>query len=40
MFFFASENTFLVASLLISLICFLKHKENIKRLINRSEVKI
>ena len=40
MFFFASENTFLVASLLISLICFLQHKENIKRLINRSEVKI
>ena len=40
MFFFASENTFLVASLLISLICFLKHKENIKRLINRSEIKI
>ncbi len=40
MFFFASENTFLVASLLISFICFLQHKENIKRLINRSEVKI
>ena len=40
MFFFTSENSFFVASIFISLICFLQHRGNIKRLLNRSEAKI
>ena len=40
MFFFTSEKSFFIASVLISLICFLQHRENIKRLLNRSEAKI
>ena len=40
MFFFTSENSFFIASVLISLICYLQHRENIKRLLNGSEAKI
>ena len=40
MFFFTSEKSFFIASVLISLICFLQHRENIKRLVNGSEAKI
>ena len=40
MFFLSSENTFFIASLLISSICYLQHRENIKRILNRSEAKI
>ena len=40
MFFFTSEKSFFIASVLISLICILQHRENIKRLLNRSEAKI
>ena len=40
MFFFASEQSFFIASVLISLICYLQHRENIKRLLNGSEAKI
>ncbi len=40
MFFFTSEKSFFIASILISLICYLLHRENIKRLLNGSEAKI
>ena len=40
MFFFTSEKSFFIASVLISLICYLQHRENIKRILNRSEAKI
>ena len=40
MFFFTSEKSFFIASILISLICYLQHRENIKRLLNGSEAKI
>jgi len=40
MFFFTSEKSFFLASVLISLICYLQHRENIKRLLNGSEAKI
>ena len=40
MFFLSSENSFFIASLLISSICYLQHRENIKRILNRSEAKI
>ena len=40
MFFFTSEKSFFIASVLISLICYLQHRENIKRLLNGSEAKI
>ena len=39
MFFFTSEKSFFIASVLISLICYLQHRENIKRLLNGSEAK-
>ena len=35
-----SEKSFFIASILISLICYLQHRENIKRLLNGSEAKI
>ena len=34
------ENVFLISSIIISCICFIKHKENIKRLLKGSEPKI
>ena len=40
MFFFTSEKSFFIASVLISLICYLQHRENLKRLLNGSETKI
>ena len=40
MFFFTSEKSFFIASVLISSICYLQHRENIKRLLNGSEAKI
>ena len=40
MFFLTTEKSLFIASVLISLICFLQHRENIKRLLNRSEAKI
>jgi glycerol-3-phosphate acyltransferase PlsY len=40
MFFNSTENYFLIASLMISSICWFQHKENIRRLINGSEPKI
>ena len=40
MFFISSDNSFFIASLLISSICYLQHRENIKRLLNQSEAKI
>ncbi len=40
MFFFTSEKSFFIASVLISLICYLQHRDNIKRLLNGSEAKI
>ena len=40
MFFFTSEKSFFLASVLITLICYLQHRENIKRLLNGSEAKI
>ena len=40
MFFFTSEKSFFIASVLISLICYLQHRKNIKRLLNGSEAKI
>ena len=39
MFFFTSEKSFFIASVLISSICYLQHRENIKRLLNGSEAK-
>ena len=40
MFYYETEIIYFLSSLLISLVCFFQHKENIKRLINRSEPKI
>jgi glycerol-3-phosphate acyltransferase PlsY len=40
MFFNSTENYFLIASLIISSICWFQHRENIRRLINGSEPKI
>ena len=40
MFFNPTENYFLIASLMISSICWFQHRENIRRLINGSEPKI
>ena len=40
MFYFETEIIYFFSSFLISLVCFVQHRENIKRLINRSEPKI
>ena len=40
MFYYETEFIYFLSSLIISLICFVQHRENIKRLINRSEPKI
>jgi glycerol-3-phosphate acyltransferase PlsY len=40
MFYFETENIYFLSSFIISLICFVQHRENIKRLINRNEPKI
>ena len=40
MFYFETEYMYFLSSFVISLICFIQHKENIKRLINKSEPKI
>jgi len=40
MFINSLENVFLISSIIISCICFIKHKENIKRLLKGSEPKI
>ena len=40
MFYYEAEIIYFLSSFLISLVCFFQHKENIKRLINRSEPKI
>ena len=40
MFYYETEIIYFLGSLLISLVCFVQHRENIKRLINRSEPKI
>ena len=40
MFYFETELIYFLSSFIISLICFVQHRENIKRLINRSEPKI
>ena len=40
MFYYETEIIYFLSSFLISLVCFVQHKENIKRLINRSEPKI
>ena len=40
MFYYETEIIYFLSSFLISLICFVQHRENIKRLINRSEPKI
>ena len=40
MFYYETEIIYFLSSVLISLVCFVQHKENIKRLINRSEPKI
>ena len=40
MFYFETEYMYFLSSLVISLICFIQHIENIKRLINKSEPKI
>ena len=40
MFYFETEFIYFLSSFIISLICFVQHRENIKRLINRSEPKI
>ena len=40
MFYYETEYIYFLSSFIISLICFIQHKENIKRLINRSEPKI
>ena len=40
MFYLETENIYFLSSFIISLICFIQHRENIKRLINRSEPKI
>ena len=40
MFYYETEIIYCLSSFLISLVCFIQHRENIKRLINRSEPKI
>ena len=40
MFYYETEFIYFLSSLIISLICFVQHRENVKRLINRSEPKI
>ena len=40
MFYYETEFIYFLSSFLISLVCFVQHRENIKRLINRSEPKI
>ena len=40
MFYYETELIYFLSSFIISLICFVQHRENIKRLINRSEPKI
>ena len=40
MFYYETEFIYFLSSLIISLICYVQHRENIKRLINRSEPKI
>ena len=40
MFYYETELIYFLSSFIISLICFFQHRENIKRLINRSEPKI
>ena len=40
MIFNSAENYFIIASIFISLICWFQHRENIKRLLNRTEPKI
>ena len=40
MFYYETEFIYFFSSFIISLICFVQHRENIKRLINRSEPKI
>ena len=40
MFYFETEPIYFLSSFMISLICFVQHRENIKRLINRSEPEI
>ena len=40
MFYFETEPIYFLSSFIISLICFIQHRENIKRLINRSEPEI
>ena len=40
MVFNSAENYFIIASIFISLICWFQHRENIKRLLNRTEPKI
>ena len=40
MFYYETEFIYFLSSSIISLICFIQHRENIKRLINRSEPKI
>ena len=40
MFYYETEIIYFLSSFIISLICFVQHRENIKRLINRSEPKI
>ena len=40
MFYYETELIYFLGSFIISLVCFVQHRENIKRLINRSEPKI
>ena len=40
MFYYETEVIYFLSSFIISLICFIQHRENIKRLINRSEPEI
>ena len=40
MFYYETKIIYFLSSFLISLVCFVQHRENIKRLINRSEPKI
>ena len=40
MFYYETEFIYFLSSFVISLICFVQHRENIKRLINKSEPKI
>ena len=40
MFYYETEYIYFLSSFIISLICFIQHRENIKRLINRNEPKI